>query len=103
MSQENNSDNPVSSVGQPAYRQSLLSQNNRKHEGRQSDSMAGMSEDMSYEEQNTDQTDAYSVTSENKFTTATTTAAATTTTTAATTTCNAGRLCSTRGDAARKG
>ena len=56
---------PVSSVGQPAYRQSRLS-HNRKH-ARQTDSMAGMSEDMSCEEQNTDQTDAYSVTSETKF------------------------------------
>merc|ERR1711892_39021 len=68
MSQDNDSvcsDNMGSSVGHPAYRQSRLS-HNRKRE-RQTDSMAGMSEDMSCEEQNTDQTDTYSVTSETKF------------------------------------
>lgn len=68
MSQENNSDIPVSSVAQQAYRKSRLC-TPRQHSsiGEVTDSMAGLSEDMSCEEQLPDNSDTYSVTSADKY------------------------------------
>jgi len=64
MSKET-SDNPVSSIGEPSYRQSQM--NHSRGHDRTNDSIAGLSEEMSCDDQNTDQTDAFSVTSEAKF------------------------------------